>query len=74
MSNYSGTANHATYYTNAYGQTVAVNGGSLKNQPGNHPILGVTTDPAMSGLVTSFSNIEIGTITSEKLGNFYIRY
>lgn len=36
--------------------------------------LGVTTDPTKSGLITKFSNLTIGTIPSEKLGSFYIRY
>ena len=74
LSNYSGTANHATYYTNAYGESVTVSGGSLKNQPGNHPILGVTTDPTKSGIIATFSGLTLGTIPSEKLGDFYIRY
>ena len=36
--------------------------------------LGVTQDPTKSGLIATFSGLTIGTVASEKLGNFYIRY
>ena len=36
--------------------------------------VGVTADPAYSGLITKFSGLTLGTVPSEKLGNFYIRY
>ena len=36
--------------------------------------IGVTTDPTKSGLITKFSGLTLGTITSEKFGSFYIRY
>ena len=36
--------------------------------------LGITPDPTKSGLITKFAGLTLGTVTSEKLGNFYIRY
>ena len=36
--------------------------------------LGVTTDPAKSGLIAKFSGLTLGTVKSKKLGSFYIRY
>ena len=35
---------------------------------------GLSSDPSKSGLIASFSGLTLGTIPSEKLGNFYIRY
>ena len=40
----------------------------------NTTVLGVTTDPTELGLITKFSGLTLGTVPSEKLGNFYIRY
>ena len=34
----------------------------------------ITTDPTKSGLIATFSGLTLGTVPSEKLGNFYIRY
>ena len=36
--------------------------------------IGVTSDPEKSGLIATFSGLTLGTIPSEKLGNFYIKY
>lgn len=36
--------------------------------------VGVTTDPTKSGLIAKFSGLTLGIVSSEKLGNFYIRY
>ena len=57
----------------AYGATIPSNYSGAAYPP-NLNNLSVTTDGSKSGLVTSFSNIEIGTITSEKFGSYYIRY
>lgn len=54
-------------YGTPYGST---GGGSA-----NHDLsLGVTTDPTKSGLIATFSGLTLGTVPSEKLGGFYIRY
>lgn len=36
--------------------------------------IGVTTDPTKSGLIAPLLGLTLGTVPSEKLGNFYIRY
>lgn len=60
LSNYSGSgSNHATYYANAYGESVTESGASLSNQPSNHPILGVTTDPTKSGMVVDTTGVTL---------------
>lgn len=55
-----------------YGKPV----GTITNEGGaaNSKSMGVTTDPTKSGLITKFSGLTLGTVPSEKLGNFYIRY
>lgn len=37
-------------------------------------MIGITKDPTKSGLVVTFSGLTLGTVASEKLGNFYIHY
>ena len=60
--------------TPAYGVSLpfTITSGSLF--PSSNQVLGVTTDPLKSGLITTFSNLTLGTVPSEKLGGFYIRY
>ena len=36
--------------------------------------IGITADPAKSGLIAKFSGLTLGTVPSKKLGSFYIRY
>lgn len=65
--------NSDTFWTNAYGKPVGTIGASYVDTP-NKSSMGVTADPAKSGLITKFSGLTLGTVPSEKLGNFYIRY
>ena len=39
----------------------------------NHSV-GITSDSTKSGLITKFSGLTLGTVPSETLGSFYIRY
>ena len=55
----------------AYGQPISSTTSNGTNYNGN---FGVTTDPTKSGLITKFAGLTLGTVTSEKLGSFYIRY
>ena len=65
-----GLSTFQNYYgTNISGNDTMVGIGGLT--PG---ALGVTTDPTKSGLITKFSGLTLGTVPSEKLGSFYIRY
>lgn len=53
--------------------------GQILNDTNNTPLLNaynvsVTPDPTKSGLITKFSGLTLGTVPSEKLGNFYIHY
>ena len=76
LSNYSGGSNNAaTYYVNVYGHAVSSSAISdVGKQPSNHIGMGVTQDPTKSGLIVIFSGLTLGTVTSLKLGNYYIRY
>ena len=61
-----------TDWTLNYGKPIgtAVAQGSY----GDNKTIGVTSDPAKSGIVASFSNITLGDIPSLQLGKFCIRY
>ena len=58
--------------TGAYGANVGVKGSTGTYNTGK--TLGITTDVNKSGLIATFSGLALGTVTSKKLGNFYIRY
>lgn len=58
--------------TDCYGQNIGYGQTSVSDSA--YKTLGVTTDPTKSGLITKFSGLTLGTVPSEKLGNFYIRY
>lgn len=55
-----------------YGKNIGIVGSTSYITRGT--TIGVTADPAYSGLITKFSGLTLGTIPSKKLGNFYIRY
>lgn len=59
-------------FTSLYGKNVGYS--SLSGTPTLNVSAGLTTTASKSGLITSFSGITLGTIPSEKLGDFYIRY
>ena len=42
--------------------------------PSSLMAIGVTTDPAKSGLITYFSNLDIGVVSSLKLGKYILKY
>ena len=58
-------------YTGSYGTNVGTYPTGNVTPTGN---TGITTDPTKSGLITKFSGLTLGTVPSEKLGSFYIRY
>ena len=58
----------------SYGINLPAQASSGSTSLSANNILGVTTDPAKSGLITKFSGLILGTVPSEKLGSFYIRY
>ena len=60
-------------YNNYTNLNQAVPAGQSPYPTDQRPI-GITTDPAKSGLITKFSGLTLGTVNSEKLGSFYIRY
>lgn len=57
---------------NLYGSTIGTQYSG--SEPTNGLSMGVTSDPAKSGLIAKFSGLTLGTVPSKKLGNFYIRY
>ena len=58
--------------SNVYGEPVGTIGSHTNTTVAAS--LGVTTDATKSGLIVIFSGLTLGTITSLKLGNYYIRY
>ena len=61
-------------YRGLYGQSVGATSSLAGVQNKANKGVGITTDPAKSGLITKFSGLTLGTVTSKKLGSFYIRY
>lgn len=70
-------------YGNAYIGKISAYGTNIGTNSGVFPApevstvnktSGITTDPTKSGIVASFSNINIGNIISLKLGKYLIRY
>ena len=61
-----------TTNTGLYGKGLgAVNNNGLRSVGGG---IGITKDSTKSGLITKFAGLTLGTVPSEKLGSFYIRY
>ena len=58
--------------TGRYGKNIGLSysGSSLSS----NKTVGITADPTKSGLIAKFSGLTLGTVPSEKLGSFYIRY
>lgn len=58
------------------GKQVGSSGRDEGNDPefSSYTVVGVTSDSTKSGLIAKFSGLTLGTIPSEKLGSFYIRY
>lgn len=67
-------ANAYLHPSTAYGKPVGSDSSSSTPGINNNKSIGLVTDPTTSGLVTIFSGLTIGTVTSEKLGNFCIHY
>ena len=67
------TINNRYFEPSFYGASVSEST-SGNNGPYIYGHIGVTPDPTKSGLITKFSGLTLGTVTSKKLGNFYIRY
>lgn len=55
-----------------YGKNIGVIGSTSYITRGT--TIGVTADPEYSGLIAKLSGLTLGTVPSEKLGNFCIRY
>ena len=69
-----GRPNRLSAYTTAYGKPIPTSGLSGGEYPDANKAVGVITDPTKSGLIAKFSGLTLGTVPSEKLGSFYIRY
>lgn len=69
-----GSPHRLNAYSTAYGKPIPTSGLSGGVYPDANKAVGVTTDPAKSGIITKFSGLTLGTVPSEKLGSFYIRY
>lgn len=72
IAGYTGS-NQAYMSPDTYGKNIGDNvspSGLSKNWLG----VGITSDPNNSGIITTFSGLTLGTVASEKLGNFYIHY
>lgn len=57
-----------------YGVSVGTTPQVINPWTASKKAVGVTPDPTKSGLIAKFSGLTLGTVSSEKLGNFYIRY
>lgn len=66
-----GATNGTGYRASAFNKIVSTTISSGANIEGD---FGLTTNPTKSGLIAKFSGLTLGTVPSEKLGNFYIRY
>lgn len=66
-------SNYRLYpHGNAYGLTL---GSTMpKNKELSRSIVGVTSDPTKSGIVTNLNGINIGNVNSVKLGKYILKY
>ena len=68
----SSVSSFLTTAVNSYG--LPVSNSSITSSNIGYGDVGVTSDPAKSGIVASFSSTTLGDIPSLQLGNFYIKY
>ena len=64
----------ADYMQPAYGTNVGTSITTTGSYPYNIQSIGVTTDATKSGLIARLSGVTLGTVSSMKLGYYYIRY
>ena len=81
-----GSTNYGTYYLgitnsfrgiqaarNFYGDSLGVTE-TPSGFPANNYTLGITIDPAKSGLTAYFNDLDIGTVNTLKLGRYILKY
>lgn len=67
-----GATNGTGYRVSVYNKKVSttITGGEA-NIAG---LFGLTTEPGKSGIIVNLDNVEVGTISSLKLGNYILKY